>query len=347
MAAERQLTTRELNRALLARQGLLERTRTPLPRMVERMGGLQAQYAPSMYVGLWTRVEGLARVDVTRALERRTLIQGWLMRITVHLASKRDYWPIALAVRDARRKLFLRTRQNAISDAEMRDAADTVRARLEQEGELHRRDVDAIVGKPRAQGVGLWVDIVRVPPLGTWEKRRADLYRLAEDWIGPPGDATREQGVELLVRRYLAAFGPAARGEIANWAGLPVGDIAPVLEQLNLRRFRGPGGEQLVDLPRAPLPEADTPAPVRFLPWFDATLLAHARRTQILPEEFRPRLFNVKSPQSDAPFLIDGAAAGAWRYEDGRIALYPFIKIDPATRRELDAEAERLAEFHA
>jgi len=149
------------------------------------------------------------------------------------------------------------------------------------------------------------------------------------------------------VRRYLAAFGPAARAEIANWAGLPVGDVTSTLERMKLRRFRGPDGETLVDLPRAPLPDADTPAPVRFLPWYDATLLAHARRTQLLPEEVRPRIFNVKNPQSDAPYLVDGAVAGAWRYEDGRIALYPFTKVDSATQRELDAEAERLAEFHA
>src|SRR3954469_6845721 len=241
--AERRLTTRELNRALLARQGLLERSDTPLPRMLERMGELQAQYAPAMYVGLWSRVAGLTRADVTKGLGRRTIVQATLMRITIHLVSRRDYWPIALAVRDARRKLWLRTRQEQIAEREMEDAARIVRSRLADAGTLHRKEIEALVGKPRAQGAGLWVDLVRVPPLGTWEKRRADLYGLAEDWVGKAGDATAAGGVDLLVRRYLAAFGPAVRGDVASWSGLPVADIAPALGALKLRRFRGPDGE--------------------------------------------------------------------------------------------------------
>src|SRR3954464_12326002 len=142
---ERRLTARESDRALLARQGLLERTGAPLPRMLERMGGLQAQYAPSMYLGLWTRLRGLARDDVTRALERRTIVQATLMRITIHLVSRRDYWPIALAGRDARRKLWLRTRQEQIAVREMEDAARIVRSRLADAGTLHRKEIEALV----------------------------------------------------------------------------------------------------------------------------------------------------------------------------------------------------------
>jgi hypothetical protein len=345
--ADRRLTTRELNRALLARQGLLERSSTPLPRMVGRMGLLQAQYAPSMYIGLWTRVDGLRRDDVTRALERRSLIQATLMRITIHLASKRDYWPIALAVRDARRKVWLRTRPEPIAETDMHKAADVVHGRLVGAGTLHRKEIEELVGKPRAHGVGLWLDLVRVPPLGTWEKRRADLYALAEDWVGPPGDTTPADGVELLVKRYLSAFGPATRNDVASWTGLPMSDIAPALDKLKLRTFRGPGDEQLVDLPRAPLPAEDTSAQPRFLPQWDAVLLAHARRTQILPEEYRPRIFHTKAPQSFATFLVDGQVAGTWKHDGGRIELEPFHKLDAAAKRDLKAEADRLTEFHA
>ena len=344
---ERRLTTRELNRALLSRQGLLERTATPLPRMLERMGGLQAQYAPSMYVGLWSRVEELTRADVTTAIEKRSIVQATLMRITIHLVSRRDYWPIALAVRDARRRLWLRTRPEPIAEAEMEDAARTVDARLRESPEIHRKEMEQLVGKPRAQGVGLWLDLVRVPPLGTWDRRRADLYGLAEAWIGPRADATAAGGVELLVRRHLTAFGPAARTDVATWAGLPMSDVAPALERLKLRTLRGPDDEQLIDLPRAPLPDADTPAPVRFLPHFDATLLAHARRTQILPEEYRSRIFHTKAPQSFATFLVDGQVAGTWKYAGGRIEVDAFHKLDAGAKRELAAESERLAEFHA
>jgi hypothetical protein len=158
---------------------------------------------------------------------------------------------------------------------------------------------------------------------------------------------TPEDALLHIVRRYLAAFGPASRADVASWAGMRPTDVAPALARLTLRRFRSEDGEELLDLPRAPLPAADTPAPVRLLPTWDATLLVHARRTGILPEEHRPRIFNTRSPQSFPTFLVDGAVAGTWRYEDGRVTLEPFERLDRATLRELRAEAERMAAFHA
>jgi DNA glycosylase AlkZ-like len=151
----------------------------------------------------------------------------------------------------------------------------------------------------------------------------------------------------LLVRRYLAGFGPARRAEIADWAGLGVSQVAPVLEKLNLSRFRAEDGAVLYDLPRALRPDADTPLPVRFLPVWDASLLVHARRAGILPEEYRPRIFNTKSPHSFNTFLVDGAVAGTWRFEYGRVVLTEFAPLDAAVRRELTEEADRLAAFHA
>ena len=163
-------------------------------------------------------------------------------------------------------------------------------------------------------GANVWLDIVRVPPAGTWERRRADLYALAEDWLERV-QAAAAQGRELLIRRYLQGFGPAAPREIADWAGLKVRPVDEALEDLELRRFRDEQGGLLVDLPRAPLPAADTPAPVRFLPTWDATLLVHARRTQVLPEQHRAKVFSVKTPQSVPTFTVDGRVAGTWRYE--------------------------------
>jgi hypothetical protein len=149
------------------------------------------------------------------------------------------------------------------------------------------------------------------------------------------------------VRRYLGGFGPATTAEIADWAGLPKPEIESTLGRLKLRRFRGEEGDELVDVPRAPLPDPETPAPPRFLPTWDATLLVHARRTGILPEEHRPKVFTTKTPQSVATFIADGEVAGTWRYEKGKVKLEPFGKLDTSTRRELDEEAERLADFHA
>src|SRR5438105_3029546 len=126
----RTLTQRELNRALLARQMLLERARSPLPRALERTGGLQAQYAPSMYIGLWSRVRGFERDQLTRALERRAIVQGTLMRTTIHLVSRRDYWPLAAAVRLGRREWWLRTGAARPDARAIAEAVERLRARL-------------------------------------------------------------------------------------------------------------------------------------------------------------------------------------------------------------------------
>jgi Winged helix DNA-binding domain len=346
--AARTLTQGELNRALLARQLLLERSPATIPRALERIGGLQAQYAPSMYIGLWTRLKDFRRDDLTRALERRKVVQATLMRVTIHLVSAGDYWPLTVAIRDARRETWLRAHRSRPSAPELEAAARRLRPRLAK-GPLRRTEIDELLGKPGSaliNGLGMFVDLVRAPPSGTWEQRRADLYAPAEDWLGPPG-VSLEQAGEHLVRRYLTGFGPATRNEIADWAGLPPREVAAVLERLRLRRFSSQDGEELVDLPRAPLPAPDTLAPVRFLPTWDATLLVHTRRTGILPERYRPRVFNTKTPQSVPTFLVDGSVAGTWRYENGRVRPEPFGRLPRSTLRELRDEAERLAEFHA
>ena len=350
--AERVLTERELNRALLKRQMLLERSQASIPKVLERMGGLQAQYAPSMYVGLWSRIEGFERDSLTRALERRSVVQATLLRSTIHLVSKADFWPFAMAVREARREHWGSTPwRKEVSAKDLRAAAGGLRKRFAGR-EFERSELDdALAGrKPRVSvwrnGVSLWLDLVRVPPSGTWERRRADRYAFAEDWIGPES-ATESEGIELLVRRYLGGFGPASVPEIASWAGLKPPRLETALKALRLRRFRAEDGTELLDLPRAPLPDPETPAPVRFLPMWDATLLVHARRTQILPEKHRSKVFNPKTPQSVSTFLLDGQVAGTWRYEKDRIVTEPFGRLSAATRRELKEEAERLAEFHA
>ena len=340
----RVLSERELNRALLARQMLLERVELPIPRVLERVAGLQAQYAPSMYIGLWSRVEAFERDRLTRALERRSIVQGSMMRSTIHLVSKQDYWPFVVGIREAQRDWWLRThgrdtnlREIAANDRKVRKA---LRGRT-----LSRAELEELLGT-RLGTTGLFVNLVRVPPSGTWERRRADLYALAEDWVGPES-ASQEQGVERLVRRYLQGFGPARPAEIADWASLNVSTVKGALGRMTLRRFQNEQGREIVDLPRLPLPAEDTPAPVRFLPVWDATLLVHARRTQILPERYRSRIFNVRNPQSLNTFLVDGQVAGAWRYQQGRVRIEPFGRLAKGVRTELEAEAGRLAVFHA
>jgi hypothetical protein len=341
--ADRVLGQRELNRAVLARQLLLERRKEALPRALERVGGLQAQYAPSMYIGLWSRLAGFQRDRLTRALERRSVVRATLMRVTIHLVSTGDYWPFAIGVRDARRARWMRVRPELSAD-ELRRAAAKAKRRL-ADGPLPRAELVENMDARAFNGIGMWLDLVRVPPAGTWERRRADIYATAEGWLGPPA-VTPAEGIEHLIRRYLQGFGPAAAAEIANWAGLPPRQVDDALEGMALRRFRDESGTPLVDLPRLPLPDADTPAPPRFLPTWDATLLAHCRRAQILPERHRPKIFHTRTPYSFPTFLVDGAVAGTWLHERGRVELSPLERLPRATRDELEDEAGRLAAFH-
>jgi hypothetical protein len=340
--AERVLTTRELNRALLARQLLLERVRQPIPRVLERIGGIQNQYAPNGYIRLWSSVEGFERADLTRALERRSVIQGTLMRETIHLVSRRDYPLFAAGIRRSNQEWRLRIDKRT-NDREVAAAARQL-ARHLRGRTISRQELDAFVSG--TTGVGHWVDLVRVPPCGTWEQRGAHTYGLADEWVGSL-DATEDEGIERLARRYLGAFGPATAKDIGHWSKISAKRLAPVLARMQLRRFRDEAGAELLDVPRAPLPDPETPAPVRFLPTWDATLLVHARRTLILPEAYRERIFHVRSPHSFPTFLVDGQVAGTWRYEDGRIRIEPFARLPRGSRAELGDEAERLAELYA
>lgn len=340
---ERVLATGELNRAVLARQLLLERAELPIVAALEQVAGLQTQYAPSGYIGLWSRLVEFERAALTRALEDRSVVQASVMRATIHMVAAGDYPLFTAGVRDARRTWWLRAAKG--DEQAIVAAAARVRDAL-ADGPRRRDELVTDLGLDGStwSAVGLWLDLVRVPPAGTWDRRRADVYGLADDWLGP-STATYDEGLDRLLSRYLGAFGPAARKEIANWAGLPVTAIKPVLERLELRRLRDEEGTELLDLPGAPLPAAGTPAPVRFLPTWDATLLAHARRTRILPEEYRPRIFHNKMPQSIPTFLVDGQVAGTWVQSDGRIEVTPFAPLPAKVRRQVDAEAERLAAF--
>ena len=340
------LSPRALNRALLARQLLLERSSLPIPAAVEQVGGLQTQYAPSGYVGLWTRLAGFRRDALTRALEDRSVIQATLMRVTIHIVSRREYWPYALGVRAARRELRRRTwsRATGAGESDVEAAADRLRAALADGPRTVKELGDLATGFVGTHG--LWVDLVRVPPAGTWERRRADRLGLAEQWVGPP-DATEVEGLTHVVRAYLRAYGPGAWRDIASWSGMSVTAAKAAGDGIDLLRFKDEDGRELIDLPDQPLPDPESRAPVRFLPHWDANLLVHARRTGLLPEAFRPRVFSTKNPFSVGTYLVDGVVAGAWSLRDGRVELDPFIETSSRIGREIEREREALEAFHA
>ena len=288
------------------------------------------------------------RDALTSALEQRRVIQGTLLRSTIHMVSARDYWLFLCAVRMGRREWWRRVTRKGFGEVDVAAAVPMFREALaigprraaELKELLARRGFPSIAWN----GIGLWIDMIRVPPSGTWDQRKADLYGLAETWVRPAA-VTQSAGLEHIARRYLGAFGPATVREIADWAGIPHTTLITAIDRLSLRRFRDEKGKELLDLQRAALPDRETPAPVRFLPTWDATLLVHARRTQILPEGYRPLVFNTKTPHSVPTFLVDGAVAGTWRYEHGRVEVKPFEPLSKAARREVDDEAKRLAAF--
>jgi hypothetical protein len=348
-----ELTTRRLNRALLARQLLLERSRLPLVKALERLAGLQMQYAPSAYIALWSRLDGFAHPDLTRALERRRVVQATLMRSTIHAVSAADYWPFAVAIRRERRLWWDRVHRRFLGDVDVAAADELVREAL-ADGPRRREELLDIVrplapSRPTALWNGLGLELVRVPPSGTWERRRADLYATAESWLGPPA-IEEPAALDHALARYLRGFGPARLVDAADWMGVRPTTLGESLERRRFRRFEDEEGRELLDVPRAPLPDEKVPAPVRFLPTWDTTLLVHARRTQILPERFRPLVFNTKTPHSVATFLVDGAVAGKWRVERTKrmatLRLEPFERLPRGARAELRAEGERLVRFH-
>jgi hypothetical protein len=346
--SERVLTTRELNRALLARQLLLKRSLLSVPRVLERIGGIQAQYAPSSYVRLWTNLRRFEMRDLDRHLETRSVVQGTLMRSTIHLVSARDYWAFAEGIGPSRQDWWHQTWGKEFARSEI----DRIAAKLDTElagRTWPRKELDQLMRSHSTTiWSGAWVALIRVPPSGTWKRRRADLFQRAVEWIGP-SDADQAKGLQHLLRRYLGGFGPACLADAARWAGVALPKMKAAAESMALRTFRDEDGRELKDLPRAPLPPADTKAPIRFLPTWDATLLTNVRRARTLPEEYRELVFSTRTPHSVGTILVDGAVAASWRAErsgdKAQLRYTPFERLPAAATRELRDEAAGLIRF--
>ena len=353
---ERTLSRRELNRALLARQLLLRRARLSVPRAVERIGALQAQFPPSPYIALWSRLDGFRREQLARAIERRQVVKATLMRTTLHQVSARDYLAYAGLFRATRLAEMRRRAERSDIPADVARLTKKVLAHASTEPRS-RPELLALLDLPklRIDDPRPWIvwyllvsecELVHSPESSAWRHNTAGgKFSPAPVWLGGSG-ADGEEAAEHLVRRYLAAFGPATRADVAQWTGLPLARLEPALARLELRRFRDERGRQLVDLPRAPLPPPETEAPVRFLPMWDSSLLAHDDRTRILPEEHRKTVIR-RNGDVQPTFLVDGFVAGTWRRIDSLVELEPFAPLSARARRELGREAAALAAFHA
>lgn len=337
----RTLSTAERNRALLARQLLLERSPLSIAAALEQVAGLQTQYAPSGYIGLWTRLASFRRDELTAALDDRTAIQATLMRVTIHTVSKRDFWPFAAGVRRARQVAVSRLAA-APREAELRAKAAALAVALGT-GPKTVRELGGLAGGFIGT-LGTWVDLVRVPPSGTWERRRADRLALAEAWVGR-AEATEEEGLTHLVRAHLRAFGAASFAQIAGWAGISVADARRGAANLTTVAFRDAAGRALVDLPDQPLPDATTRVPVRFIAHFDNLLLAHFRPAAVLPEAHRSAIFSIRNPFSVGTVLVDGRVVASWSVRDGSVRVDLLEAVAPRDRDGIEAERAGLEAF--
>jgi hypothetical protein len=336
----RTLSQGELNRATLARQLLLGRARLPIRKAVERLCAMQAQDARAPYIGLWSRLEGFRREQLTRAYEQRSVVRCTLFRITIQLVSARDYPSFAALTYGRWGEDFERWGL----------AREELAARiheLAEQGPFTFAQANAAI--PELPERYRWrvrclTPVVHVPPAGTWGTVRVKATT-AERWLGVTAPDPREAAA-LLVRRYLGAFGPATREDLLRFAALRVKDVQAGFEELEsqLVRFEAEDGRTLYDLKRAPLPAADTPASVRFLPKWDHLILAYDDRTRVLPPDYRPVVIH-KNGDVLQTFLVDGLVAGLWRLEDSKVKVEPFAPLPRRVRRELDDEARRLAAF--
>jgi hypothetical protein len=341
--AERVLTLRELNRATLARQLLLERRKLAPLAAIERLAGLQGQWPPSPYIGLWSRLVDFKRETLERAVLSGEVVKPTVMRGTLHLITARDYPIFWTALRDMPTwydETHLAHAQQALTGVLELAAGGPVThkeglAYLEREhghaDDLERRRIFHALRR-RAH-------LLHAADSALWRGRPSAVFHLHPEPEPLDVLAARTE----LVRRYLGAFGPSTRADIADWSGLRVADFADALDRLEpLRRFRDENGRELLDLPRAPLPPADTPAPVRFLPKWDNTLLAHADRRRVLPVELRTAVI-AKNGDITQTFLVDGTVAGSWSYDKrGKVAIEPFAPLPRVAQRDVEAEVSNL-----
>ena len=341
------MNAKALNRATLARQALLVRASDPLA-MVERLVGLQAQQARPPFVGLWSRVEGFGREQLHALVRDKAVVRATMMRGTLHLVSAADY----VALRGALAPLFaagvkaiLGKRVDGLDLAKLSAFARTkLPATFETLRPVLAKKFPKFDDRALGYAVRMTLPLVQVPTDDRWAYPASSDFACAEAWLGRAVDPAAASA--LLVKRYLAAFGPASVRDAQTWSGLR--DLAPVFAQLRdeLVTFRD-GKRELFDLPDAPRPDADTAVPVRFLPDFDNLVLSHDDRSRVIADAHRPAVV-TKNLQVKATFLVDGVVAGTWTIERKKAAtlvLSPFATLKKPVRAALEAEGEPLVRF--
>jgi hypothetical protein len=351
--ANRVLTLRDLNRATLARQLLLDRADISVPVAIQRLIGLQAQMLMPPYVGLWTRLANFQRNDLASLIENRSVVKATLMRATLHLATTEDY----LWLRSTLQPVLTSAQESIVKgrgvEVDVKALVQVAREFLTKEPrtfaeistmltELHP---DQDVGAMRYT-VRTHLPMVQVPISTGWSYPSTPKFTLADVWLGKP--ISDEENLRELVFRYLAAFGPATATGMQTWSGLA--KLKDVFEKLKpeLRVYRDETKREVFDLPDIDLPDADTPAPIRFLPEFDNLLLSHSKRTRVVADEHRKQVY-LPGLRVAATILVDGFVRGAWKVEKTKTAatllITPFDALTKADQKALEEEGERLIRF--
>jgi hypothetical protein len=327
---------RELNRTLLLRQLLLERRRISPVKAVTKLVALQAQYAPSPYVALWSRVEGFRKEQLTGALVAGTIVNTGTLRGTLHVMSGVEYPYIAAAYIEAGRGRSegLGVDLEALRAAVPEEPLSAVELTALGQRVLETDDPWTVAFAWRA------LPFVRTAPAGAWPHTKPAPYTLWREPLPDPMESSTR-----VVRQYLAAYGPATRDDIVQFTGFKIRQISPALD--GLRTSEDEDGRKLYDMPRAPLADARMKAPVRFLPAFDSIILAHRDRSRIVPPEYVETVFNKKNATTKNTFTVDGFVAGAWRIEKGNLSIEPFAPLPAKARRDVDAEGAKLVAFYA
>jgi hypothetical protein len=338
------LTRPELTAALAARQMLLERQRLAPAEAIRRLTPLQGQHSPAPYVALAARLDGFTRDDLEAAFSARSVVKTTIMRLTLHVAAAADYPAYAQLTRQGQMRTWRKTYAHldeAQVAAELTEWFEEPRTNPEIRERVRR--YDDVTDEPWTSVIfaRMLLPLVQVPPAGAWDDKRRPRFV-----VDPRPRPEPAEAAALVLARYLAAFGPASRRDVAAWAGVAQRDFADAWARLETVSYRDENGTELFDLPDQPLPPASTPLPVRLLAHWDQPLLAYADRERIIPPEVRPLKLTLSG---DPTVTVDGRVAASWRLErEGdavQLTVTPHVEIRRAARAEIRAEAKCTARF--
>lgn len=335
------ITLGEMNRATLARQHLLERIAMPAIDMIDHLVGMQSQSPSPPFIGLWSRIEGFGFDELSGCMLDRSATRMVLMRGTVHLVTARDALGLRGLFQDLIQRLYFASaerREVPLDFVELRALALEALAEgpktSKELGEALQEHWPEVPGAVLGMAARCMLPLVQIPPRGTWGGVGQATYALAEEWLGAP---LQPYAVDDVVLRYLAAFGPATVKDAQHWCGLT--RLSAVFDRLagHLIEFEGPDGERLFDLPDAPRPPADAPAPPRLVPEWDNLLLSHLDRSRVMSHERRAAMA-TSNGMNPAVVLVDGVVAGTYRILKPRRPGAAVVEIDPFDRWTKEAE---------